>query len=919
MTRFARTKDLCGNHRDHTASQSVRHAGAKARGSLPSAHPMLRASQPWLAATAYRRLGTETLESRRLLAVVGQQPLLARDVSVDAAPIVDPAVVVAPPVETGQTDPATDAPPKSPLVRNRVSIPPGAGLPDGQLQLAALRTTRLFDDGSESVTFGAPPPAPLTALAAQDGLVQAGSGTTQNAIGTPDIIINAGPTLAANQAALDAFNRAAEQWEAMFSDPIIVTIDADLVNLGNSNVIGQASSVVLIGGYDLIRNQLVSDADADDGIVTSLPTAAQFTATLPPGIGLTGNLAVNKAALKAAGFGGLDSQFGATDATIEFNTQFAFDFDNSDGVTSGTMDFETVAAHEIGHALGFTSAVDIVDFLVDNGQVGNIEPDVLDLFRFADDVPGADPANAGEFTTFDRELTPGVTAIIDDTSSEWLVSTGVATGDGRQASHWKDNNITGQLIGVMDPTLAFGQVVSITNADLRALDLVGWDIVFAANQPPVLDPIADQTIDEGSLLSFTATASDPDPGDQLTFSLAPGAPSGATIDPNTGLFQWTPDDNTPSPVTVTIIVSDDGTPSMSDQQDVQITINNVAPTLAISGPATGVPGQPRTFTFTATDPSSVDQGAGFTFDIDWDGDSVVDETVVGPSGVQVVHVFNSTGSWTISATATDQDGGVSPAATAPIDITLFDVQADEVNPSVTNLAWGGTAGLDAVFFIPTAGNSLTVFTAALGNVLINQVDLVSGIDGRIIAYGLGGADIMAADFATVPVEFYGDNGNDVLSGSAAAGDLLDGGAGDDMLLATTGINDAGDTLLGGDGRDFLFAHLGADSLDGGAGEDLLIAGNVAFNNGSLLTGLSKIRNEWLSSRDYATRVANISGTGSGPRLNDNFFLIPGQTVFSDAATDQLLGGNDLDWFLYGFLLDTAQDPNPSETQTNTDI
>ena len=53
-----------------------------------------------------------------------------------------------------------------------------------------------------------------------------------------------------------------------------------------------------------------------------------------------------------------------------------------------------------------------------------------------------------------------------------------------------------------------------------------------------------ETIDEGSTLSFTATASDADlPANTLTFSLAAAqrsGPAGATIDPARGAFSWTP-------------------------------------------------------------------------------------------------------------------------------------------------------------------------------------------------------------------------------------------------------------------------------------------------------------------------------------------------------------------------------------------
>lgn len=58
----------------------------------------------------------------------------------------------------------------------------------------------------------------------------------------------------------------------------------------------------------------------------------------------------------------------------------------------------------------------------------------------------------------------------------WSFSTGAYTGDGNQASHWKADEKTGVYIGIMDPTLASGVTESITAADLRALDVIGWDV-----------------------------------------------------------------------------------------------------------------------------------------------------------------------------------------------------------------------------------------------------------------------------------------------------------------------------------------------------------------------------------------------------------------------------------------------------------
>jgi hypothetical protein len=136
-----------------------------------------------------------------------------------------------------------------------------------------------------------------------------------------------------------------------------------------------------------------------------------------------------------------------------------------------------VAAHEIGHVLGFFSIVDSVDYALSHNTILSISPTPLDLYRFYD---GSiyDPVTTADFTNDPRNLVPGLDAIFDDLDNEWAMSTGRYKGDGRQASHWEDNNLTGFLIGLMDPTLAYRQVIDLTEADLRALDLIGYDIRF---------------------------------------------------------------------------------------------------------------------------------------------------------------------------------------------------------------------------------------------------------------------------------------------------------------------------------------------------------------------------------------------------------------------------------------------------------
>jgi len=316
---------------------------------------------------------------------------------------------------------------------------------------------------------------PTTSTTGTSGLTSAG--TFNSNLGGFDIVINPGSTLAGNAPALAAFNRAAARWEARISNPVTVNISADLAALG-SGVIGSAASTILFAPYSTIRNQMVTvaAAETDDAIVASLPTAAQFTATLPVGKSLDGNVLLTKANAKALGFSVPDASYGFSDASITFSTNFNFDYDNSDGVTAGLMDFETVAAHEIGHALGFISTVDDID----QTSATSFAPTTLDLFRFN---IASSPTTAADFTTLARDITPGNNDVTDFvlptlglTGTEFRMSTGVTNGDGRQASHWKDDALTGTFIGMLDPTLGFGISQQITEQDFRAMDLIGWNI-----------------------------------------------------------------------------------------------------------------------------------------------------------------------------------------------------------------------------------------------------------------------------------------------------------------------------------------------------------------------------------------------------------------------------------------------------------
>jgi hypothetical protein len=115
-------------------------------------------------------------------------------------------------------------------------------------------------------------------------------------------------------------------------------------------------------------------------------------------------------------------------------------------------------------------------------------------------------------------------------------------------------------------------------------------IVLDQNEPPVLPPIEDRITSEGRLLNITAAATDPDlPPQRLLYSLGSGAPTGASIDPNTGVFSWRPSDTQGGTTNlITLIVRDDGLPVLSATQTFQVIVRDTRADFVVSIGSTNV-------------------------------------------------------------------------------------------------------------------------------------------------------------------------------------------------------------------------------------------------------------------------------------------------------------------------------------------
>ncbi|KPF47918.1 hypothetical protein IP87_10860 [beta proteobacterium AAP121] len=299
----------------------------------------------------------------------------------------------------------------------------------------------------------------------------------------------------AGTAARAGFEAAAALWSSVLLDPITIVLDVQFSALG-PGILGSTGSTTNTVGYASLRNLLTADATsaADFSAVASLQAGPLgFVSNEPPVSGPidsrlrffdnnnsfdNNNIAVNTAQVKALGLVPTYAANNPTqrDGAVSFSSSFTWDFDPSDGITPGAFDFVGVAAHEIGHALGFRSGVDLADINALPGAGGaagvrglnNIAwGTVNDLFRYGS-FEGAQTLDWSIGGTPCLSIDAGASCV-------GLLSTGRTNGDGRQASHWKDDALLGgPPLGIMDPTA--GAPLVITALDVTAFDVMGYNV-----------------------------------------------------------------------------------------------------------------------------------------------------------------------------------------------------------------------------------------------------------------------------------------------------------------------------------------------------------------------------------------------------------------------------------------------------------
>ena len=130
------------------------------------------------------------------------------------------------------------------------------------------------------------------------------------------------------------------------------------------------------------------------------------------------------------------------------------------------------------------------------------------------------------------------------------------------------------------------------------------------------------------------------------------------------------------------------------------------------------------------------QAAGYAYFVNWgDGQSTTLDAGTS-SSTSLDHVYSSPGNFTVTLTATDENGLTSQASTATVAVSSYQLQG-------TTLSVGGNAGNDTVILTPVAGQvSVQLNGTTLGQFTATEMDLYLGgqVNDTAEILGTSGAD-----------------------------------------------------------------------------------------------------------------------------------------------------------------------------------
>ncbi|MEM9272984.1 MAG: CARDB domain-containing protein, partial [Cyanobacteria bacterium P01_F01_bin.143] len=285
--------------------------------------------------------------------------------------------------------------------------------------------------------------------------------------------------------------------------------------------------------------------------------------------------------------------------------------------------------------------------------------------------------------------------------------------DGDRLEYWADNLPAGasfdsetrifSWIPGFDAARTYEDVTFIVSDGVNQVATTTTFLITPANQAPILLPIVPKTYVEGDAIRFQLQASDPDTVGangrsplQFNSNLLPG---GAFLDPNTGVFEWTPEFFQAGEYSIPFTVSD-GEAATTEIAQLEILNVNAAPVFNNLDSWFAVEGQNvnfRAFAFDPDNPGFVPQErlSNGELTVLEGTDSTVNYLVTGlPDGATFDLEtaifdwnpdFDNAGVHSFTVTATDDgNGDEQEITTQTINITIGDVNRPPEIPAISN-------------------------------------------------------------------------------------------------------------------------------------------------------------------------------------------------------------------------------------------